>query len=323
MCFQVTDTQKQGNTILHSGVLIEGNLKVGATLKARVDEQWRLATVRNHSATHLLHAALRRVLGDHVAQKGSLVEPQRLRFDFSHDQPLTDEQLVELENLVNAWVLANEETQSSEMALDDALNSGVLFKIVSETGTASGVRRITALTGEAAIEWMRHLDQSLLLVADRLKTDRDGVDAKLSAVLNRSREVEKELERLKTKLANTQGGELADQAVVIEGFKVLAARVEGADAKTLRESVDNLKAKLGTAVIVLAAVNQQKVSLVAGVTKEGVERLPAGTLVNFVAEQVGGRGGGRADLAQAGGNEPSRVDEALASVPGWVIEQLS
>ena len=360
LCFQVTDTQKQGSTILHTGVLTEGELEVGAEVSTQVDSQRRVAIVRNHSGTHLLHAALRQVLGDHVVQKGSLVEPERLRFDFSHYEPVTDDQLARIEKLVNDWVLSNDQTQASEMSLDEALKTGVLalfgekydhvvrvmqiggasrelcggthversgdiglFKIVSETGVASGVRRVEGLTGEGAINWMHNLDQSLLRVANMLKTDRDGVEAKLSQTLSRTREVEKELERLKSKLASSQGGELADRAVEIDGFKVLAARVEGADAKTLRDAVDRLKDKLGSAVIVLAAVNQQKVSLVAGVTKDGTKRLPAGTLVNFVAEQVGGRGGGRPDMAQAGGSDPSRVEEALESVPAWVTEQLA
>ena len=360
LCFEVTDTRKQGRTILHTGVLTEGNLEVGTMIGAEVDAGRRQATIRNHSATHLLHTALREVLGDHVVQRGSLVEPDRLRFDFSHHQPVTREQLGAIEKAVNGWVLDNEEAQSTEMALDDALQSGVLalfgekyddivrviqigqasrelcrgthvqrtgdiglFKIVSETGVASGVRRVEALTGEAAAAWMGHVDACLLRVADRLKTDRDGVESKLEQTLSRARDIEKELDRLKSKLANSQGGELADRAIEIEGFKVLAAKVEGADAKSLRDTVDKLKDKLGSAVIVLAAVNDEKVSLVAGVTKNGIDRVQAGTLVNFVAGQVGGRGGGRADMAQAGGSEPAQVEQALESVPAWVTAQLA
>ena len=360
LCFEVTDTQKQGKTILHSGVLTEGNLEVGARVNTQVDEKRRRATVRNHSGTHLLHAALREVLGEHVVQKGSLVEPERLRFDFSHYEPVSASQLTAIENMVNNWVLANEPAESDEMALDEALQSGGLalfgekyddvvrvmqigaasrelcggthversgdiglFKIISETGVAAGVRRVEALTGEGAVAWMGDLDQSWLRVADMLKTGREGVEVKLAQILSRSRDLEKDLERLKSKLASNQGGELADQAVNIDGFKVLAAKLEGADAKTLRDAVDKLKDKFGSAVIVLAAVNEQKVSLVAGVTKDGTDRVQAGTLVNFVAEQVGGRGGGRPDMAQAGGSDPSKVEQALDSVPAWVTDQLA
>ena len=360
VCFQVSDTQKQGDTILHTGVLTEGNLEVGVRVNAQVDPERRGATVRNHSGTHLLHAALREVLGEHVVQKGSLVEPDRLRFDFSHYEPLTESQLASIENRVNDWVLANQPAQTQEMGLDEALQSGVLalfgekydnvvrvmqigeasrelcggthversgdiglFKITSETGVAAGVRRVEALTGEGAIAWLGNLDKSWLRVADMLKTDRDGVEAKLAQTLSRSRELEKDLERLKSKLASQQGGELADRAIDIDGFKVLAAKLDGADPKTLRDAVDKLKDKLGSAVIVLAAVNEQKVSLVAGVTKDGTDRVQAGTLVNYVAEQVGGRGGGRPDMAQAGGSDPSRVEQALDSVPAWVTDQLA
>ena len=360
VCFQVSDTQKQGDTILHTGVLTEGNLEVGVRVNAQVDPERRGATVRNHSGTHLLHAALREVLGEHVVQKGSLVEPDRLRFDFSHYEPLSEGQLAAIEHMVNDWVLANQPAQAEEMGLDEALKSGVLalfgekydnvvrvmqigeasrelcggthversgdiglFKITSETGVAAGVRRVEALTGEGAIAWLGNLDKSWLRVADLLKTDRDGVEAKLAQTLSRSRELEKDLERLKSKLASQQGGELADRAIDIDGFKVLAAKLDGADPKTLRDAVDKLKDKLGSAMIVLAAVNEQKVSLVAGVTKDGTDRVQAGTLVNFVAEQVGGRGGGRPDMAQAGGSDPSRVEQALDSVPAWVTDQLA
>ena len=358
--FEVSDTQKQGDTILHFGVVTEGELRLGDKLKAEVDESLRTDTVRNHSGTHLLHAALRAVLGDHVVQKGSLVAPDRLRFDFSHFEPLTPEELADIELAVNQWILANGEAQATEMPLDKALAAGVLalfgekyddvvrvmqigdasrelcggthvarsgdiglFKIVAETGVAAGVRRIEALTGNGALAWLSSQDEKLARVAGLLKSDRDGVEAKLSQLLGRNRELEKELESLKGKLASRQGGELADQAVDVDGFKVLAAKVEGVDAKALRDTVDRLKDKLGSAVIVLASVDQQKVSLVAGVTKDGTDRVQAGNLVNFVAEQVGGRGGGRPDMAQAGGNDPSRIEQALESVAGWVTDQLA
>ena len=358
--FEVRDTQKQGNAILHLGVVTEGSIDKDMMLRAEVDAVRRLHTVRNHSATHLLHAALRSVLGEHVVQRGSLVTPERLRFDFSHGSPVTAEQLLQIETLVNGWVLDNSAAKATEMPIDDALASGVLalfgekyddvvrvmtigdnsrelcggthvsrsgdiglFKIVSESGVAAGVRRVEALTGETALAWVTDTDQQLLDVARQLKADRDTVGAKVVAVLGRNRELEKEVERLKTRLGATQSTELTDQAEDMDGIKVLAVKLEGADAKSLRGTMDALKDKLGSAVIVLAAVNDDKVSLIAGVTKDNTDRVKAGPLVNFVAEQVGGKGGGRPDMAQAGGNDPSKVDQALATVSAWVSEQLT
>ncbi len=357
--FEVTDTQRQGDVILHIGIQTDGELRVGDPVRAEVDRGRREATVRNHSATHLLHAALREVLGDHVLQKGSLVAPDRLRFDFSHPRPFSSEELAQIERKVNHWVMENSEASASEMPIQDALDDGVLalfgekyddivrvmrigdcskelcggthvtrsgdigmFKIVSETGVAAGIRRIEALTGEGALDWISGLTVQVSRVAEMLKSDRENLVGRVAQSVARTRELEKEVERLQAKLASSQGGELADRAVEVDGFMVLAAKLEGADPKTLRDTVDRLKHKLGAAVIVLAAVNGEKVNLVAGVSGEGAERLKAGSLVNFVAEQVGGRGGGRADLAQAGGNDPSKVDQALESVPSWVSEQL-
>jgi len=359
-CFEVTDTQRSGDAILHIGRVTEGELRVGDTLEAAVDEGRRRATVRNHSATHLLHAALRQLLGEHVIQKGSLVAPERLRFDFSHPEPVGGERLRAIERLVNRWILDNAPARAELMPIKTALESGVLalfgekydeevrvmrigecsaelcggthvsrtgdiglLKIVAETGVAAGIRRIEAVTGEAALEWVERHDESLARMAAALRTERDSVEEKVMQLLARTRELEKEVERLEAKLASARGGELADRAVEVDGFKVLAAKVEGVDAKALRETVDRLKGQLGTAIIVLAAVNGEKVNLVAGVTRDGTERIQAGPLVNFVAEQLGGRGGGRPDLAQAGGGNPAKVDEALRSVPRWVAERLS
>ena len=358
--FEVEDTRKHGKAIVHVGTMQSGTLSVGATVQALVDSERRRATVRNHSGTHLLHAALRRILGEHVLQKGSLVAPDRLRFDFSHFEPLRQSELREIEDLVNHWVLENRQASAKVMPMDEALKSGALalfgekydehvrvmsigefstelcggthvqrsgdiglLKITSETGVAAGVRRIEAVTGDAALAWVNATQDRLGGIAHVLKTDRDGAEDRVTQMFARNRDLEKELERLKSKLASGQGRDLVDEAVEVDGFKVVAAKLDGADAKALREAVDRLKHKLGSAVIVLAAVNGDKVSLVAGVTADGVGRVKAGPLVNFVAKQVGGRGGGRPDLAQAGGNDPSRVDQALRSVTDWVSGQLS
>ena len=358
-CFEVRDTQKRAKSILHIGVVVDGTLEQGAKVEAVIDTERRQHTVRNHSATHLLHAALREVLGDHVVQKGSLVTPERLRFDFSNPSPVTAAQLDDIESRVNAWVLENAPVDAQEMPLDDALESGVLalfgekyedvvrvmtigphskelcggthvvrsgdvglFKILSETGVAAGVRRVEAVTGQGALEWLGQIDARLSAVAEQLRSDRDGVTTKIAALLGRNKELERELVQLKAKLASTRGGELIDQATEIDGLKVLAVKLDGADPKSLRDTADRLKDKLGTAAIVLATVKGDKVSLVAGVTKDSTDRVQAGPLVNYVAEQVGGKGGGRPDMAQAGGNDASRIDQALESVPDWINEKL-
>ena len=358
--FQVEDVQRQGAALLHIGRQAKGELRTGDQVVAAVDPGARQATARNHSATHLLHAALRTVLGDHVQQKGSLVAPDRLRFDFSHFEAVTPGELREIEDQVNDWILKNEAVQTQVMPLDEARNSGAvalfgekyddpvrvlsvgshstelcggthvsrtgdigLFKLVSEGGIAAGTRRIEALTGAGAGAWVRGLEAGMNSAAELLKSDRDTVPERIEQLLGRSRELERELERLKQRLATSQGDDLAAQAVEISGINVLAARVEGADAKGLRNTVDQLKAKLKSAAVVLATVQGQKVSLAAGVTDDCTDRVAAGPLVNFVAQQVGGRGGGRADMAQAGGNDPGSLDSAIASVPDWVREQVS
>ncbi len=359
--FEVEDTKKQGQSHIHLGVLRIGELHVGDVLHASVDATRRERIVRNHSATHLLHAALRKVLGDHVVQKGSLVADDRLRFDFSHGEPLTRDELLTIEQLINEQILANEDTQIHVMPLEQAKESGAmslfgekyddnvrvlsvggefskelcggthvrragdigLFKIISETGIAAGVRRIEAVTGMGALAWVENVEAKMQHVSDLLKTDIESVDSRLSMQVEKIRKLEKELEQLKGKLASSAGSNMADGAEVIDGINVIAKVLEGGDPKTLRDTVDQLKNKLGTAVLVLATVNDDKVSLVAGVTKDSTDKIKAGDLVNFVAQQIGGKGGGRPDMAQAGGNDPAALDGALQKVPDWIREQLS
>jgi alanyl-tRNA synthetase len=359
--FAVADTQKQGaGVIVHIGRVESGILSAGETITARVDAARRRATVLNHSATHLLHAALRTVLGGHVQQKGSLVEPERLRFDFTHYEPVTPEQLDAIENLVNEQIRLNAAAETRVMSVDDALASGAmalfgekygdrvrvlsigdfsvelcggthvrqagdigLLKIMSEGGIAAGVRRIEAVTGAGALRWVSENQQRLQRIAELLRSSRDDVDEKVSQMLEKNRKLEKELQQLKGKLASSQGSDLAAQAVDINGIKVLAARLDGADAQTLRDTLDQLKNKLGSAAVVLGSVSGDKVSIVAGVTRDQTDRIKAGDLVNAVASQVGGKGGGRPDMAQAGGNRPENLDAALKSVPDWVSGRLS
>jgi alanyl-tRNA synthetase len=358
--FEVTDTHKHGAAHAHIGRLVEGRLAKGDVLGARVDQARRQAVVLNHSATHLMHAALRDILGDHVQQKGSLVAPDRLRFDFSHFQPVTAGELERIERRVNEAIRANAEAEARIMPIDQALESGAmalfgekygdevrvlsmggfstelcggvhvrrtgdigLFKILSESGVASGIRRIEAVTGENALNYIGETEKNLSRVAELVKAGRGDLDEKVTQLVERSRQLEKELEALKGKLASAAGSSLADQAVEVNGIKVLAAHLEGADPKSLRDTVDQLKNKLGEAAVVLATVKDGKVSLVAGVTQGQTGRIKAGELVNVVAQQVGGKGGGRPDMAMAGGNDPAGLSVALAAVPGWVREQLS
>ena len=359
--FTVVDTQKQGKGIFtHVGQVNEGVLKVGDSLNAQVDSESRQSTALNHSATHLLHAALRQILGEHVTQKGSLVNAERLRFDFSHFEPVTLEQLKEIENLVNHHIRLNHEVVTRLMDQEAAKASGAtalfgekyddevrvlsmsefsvelcggthvkrtgdigVFKIVSESGIAAGVRRIEAVTGQHALDYMDEGEQCLQDIAGQVKGSRDSVSEKVSQVISRNKELEKELDQLKAKLASSQGSDLASQAEDIGGIKVLAARLDGVDPKSLRDTVDQLKNKLATAAIVLATVKADKVSLVAGVTKDATDKIKAGDLVNQVAQQVGGKGGGRPDMAQAGGSQPENLDAALASVNDWARAQLS
>jgi alanyl-tRNA synthetase len=358
--FRVQDTQKQGGAVfVHRGEVTDGVVKVGDSVEALVDAERRQDIMLNHSATHLMHAALRKVLGEHVTQKGSLVEADRLRFDFSHFEPITAEQLAAIETMVNDQIRHNLAVETRIMSHEDAINSGAmalfgekygdkvrvlsmgdfsielcggthvnrtgdigLFKLVSETGIAAGVRRIEAVTGQQALNWVRQGEQQLQTVAGVLKADRSGVEERVLQMMERNRALEKELERLKGKLASSQGDELADQAVDINGIKVLAAQLEGADPKGLRDTLDQLKNKLGSSAIVLATVQGEKVSLVAGVSKDQTKTIKAGELVNVVAQQVGGKGGGRPDMAQAGGNQPQALPAALASVSDWVRDKL-
>ncbi|HET7675495.1 MAG TPA: alanine--tRNA ligase [Gammaproteobacteria bacterium] len=358
--FRVDDTQKHGHAHAHIGQVTHGAIALGQNIHAEVDGATRQATVLNHSATHLLHAALRRILGEHVVQKGSLVAPDRLRFDFSHSQALTAEQLRAVETLVNTEIRRNVAAETKVMTYDEAIGSGAialfgekygdkvrvlrlgefstelcggthvarsgdigLFKIIAETGIAAGIRRIEALTGERAVAWVEESEAALEAVADVLKASRDDVTARAVALEERAKRLEREVRDLQAKLANREGGDLASRALDIDGLKVLAARLDGADARVLREAVDQLKNKLGSAAVVLAAVDDGKVRLVAGVTKDRTKAIPAGELVNAVAEQVGGRGGGRPDMAQAGGTAPEALDAALESVPDWVRRRLA
>jgi alanyl-tRNA synthetase len=354
----VEDTTKiQADVFGHQGRVVEGEIKRGDTLVAKVDAEQRAKTVRNHSATHLMHKALREVLGPHVQQKGSLVNAERTRFDFSHNAPLTDEQIRRIEAIVNAEILANAATDASVMALEDAQKSGAmmlfgekygdtvrvlsigsskelcggthvqrtgdigLFKIVAEGGVAAGVRRVEAVTGENALHYLQSLESTVGGVAGALKVTPAEVPARVTSVLDQVRALEKEIAALKGKLASAQGDELLAQAVDIKGLKVLAATLQGADAKTLRETMDKLKDKLKSAAIVLAAVDGDKVQLAAGVTADAIGRVKAGELVNFVAQQVGGKGGGKPDMAMAGGTNAAQLPAALASVQGWVAER--
>jgi len=358
--FRVTNTVKQAGTHLHQGIVERGSFTVGTKLVAEVDTRKRQATALNHSATHLLHAALRDVLGEHVAQKGSLVSPERLRFDFSHFEAVTTQQLSAIEAMVNDKIQANSKVGTELMALEDAMDSGVtalfgekysdevrvlsmadgfsvelcggthvnrtgdiaVFKIISESGVAAGVRRIEAVTGNAALAYYQNLEQDLTEIAGVLKSAPEQTVEKVQLLASKNRQLEKELAVLKAKLATSSGRDLASEAVDLNGVKVLAHAFEGVDGKTLLSTMDQLKSKLGTAVIVLATAKGDKVSLVAGVTKDATDRVKAGELVNMVAGQVGGKGGGRPDMAQAGGNQPEAIPAALASVVPWLEQRL-
>ncbi|MEN7526224.1 alanine--tRNA ligase [Cupriavidus sp. DL-D2] len=357
--FNVADTTKvQADVFGHQGTLANGALNVGDTVAAQVDAVRRARTVRNHSATHLMHKALREVLGTHVQQKGSLVDPDKTRFDFSHNAPLTDDQIRQIEEIVNAEILRNEATVAAVMPFDDAVKSGAmalfgekyaddvrvlsigtskelcggthvtrtgdigLFKIVVEAGVAAGIRRVEAITGDNALHYLQSLDARLNEAAAALRAQPSELVPRIGQVQDQVRSLEKELEKLKSKLASSQGDELMAQAVDVKGLKVLAAQLDGADVKTLRETMDKLKDKLQSAAIVLAAVADGKVSLIAGVTADATSKVKAGELVNFVAQQVGGKGGGRPDMAQAGGTDPSGLPQALAGVTEWVSAKV-
>jgi alanyl-tRNA synthetase len=358
--FSVADTQKLGKVHIHVGRVDTGALRVGDQASAEVDHELRQATRLNHTATHLLHAALRKVLGIHVAQKGSLVSPERLRFDFAHYSAVTPDELREIERMVNAEVRGNAPAETRLMKYDEAVGAGAmalfgekyeddvrvlrigdfstelcggthasragdigLFRIVSEGGIAAGVRRIEAVTGEGALQHVVQTDHILKDIAGALKATRDDVEDKVRQIVERSRRLEKEIGQLKDKLASGQGRDLSADAAAIGGARLVATRVDGADAAALRNAVDQLKDKLKSAVVVLGSVDAAgKALLIAGVTPDLTARVKAGDLVNFVARQVGGKGGGRADLAQAGGTQPENLDAALASVAAWLGERL-
>ncbi len=358
----VEDTQKiQADVFGHHGRVVEGEIRVGDVLNARVDGEQRARIVRNHSVTHLMHKALREVLGTHVQQKGSLVNAERTRFDFAHNAPMSEAQVREVEAKVNAEILANAATQARVLPIEEAQKSGAmmlfgekygdevrvldigtsrelcggthvqrtgdigLFKIVAESGVAAGIRRVEAITGDNALAYLQSLEGTVNGIAGTLKAAPAEVPGRISAVLDQLRALEKELAALKGKLASSQGDELLAQAVDVQGrggsIRVLAARLDGADAKALRDTMDQLKNKLKSAVIVLAAIDGAKVQLAAGVTADRMGTIKAGELVNFVAQQVGGKGGGKPDLAMAGGTEPAKLGAALASVAGWVGER--
>jgi alanyl-tRNA synthetase len=357
--FDVDDTQKvRADVYGHHGHLAHGTLNVGDHVAAKVDMKRRAATMRNHSVTHLMHKALREVLGEHVQQKGSLVDPDKTRFDFTHNQPVTPAQVREIEDRVNAEILANAPTQARVMDIDSARATGAmmlfgekygetvrvldigssrelcggthvsrtgdigLFKVVSEGGVAAGIRRIEAVTGVNALAYTQQLETTVAGMAGALKAAPGELQGRVGQVLEQVRSLEREVAQLKGKLASSQGDELVARAVDVKGIKVLAARLEGADAKTLRETMDKLKDKLKTAAIVLAAVDGAKVQIAAGVTADTIGKLKAGDLVNFVAQQVGGKGGGKADMAMAGGTDAGKLPVALQSVQGWVAERL-
>ena len=358
--FQVTDVQKQGDAYFHIGQLVQGTLTEKDQITAEVDGATRLSTALNHSATHLLHAALRQILGDHVTQKGSLVDAKRLRFDFSHFEPISAKQLQEIERLVNKQIRSNALVDTQIMDQESAVASGAMalfgekygdkvrvlkmgefstelcggthatrvgdigfMKIVSETGIASGVRRIEAIAGEGALSWVEESDDLLHKIGQAVKGNRDSAIDKINQIKDKNKVLEKELEQLKSQLAKSAGDDLFNQAVEIDGLNVLAAHIEGSDGKTLRELVDQLKDKLGNAAVVLSTVQDDKITLIAGVSKEQTSRIKAGDLVNSVALQVGGKGGGRPDMAQAGGDNPAALPAALKAVPDWVKATLN
>lgn len=357
----VVDTTKAADQHLHHVKVLHGTLRVGDTLEAQVDATLRQRIRRNHSATHLLHAALRRVLGEHVAQKGSLVDSERLRFDFSHPQAVTAQQLKTIEQLVNAQIRANTAVSTRLMSMEDAVAAGAmalfgekygdevrvlamgeddfsvelcggihvdrtgdigLLRITAESGVASGVRRIEAVTGSAALTLFDTLEQRLAAICEAVKGSPDNVTDKVTALRAENRDLEKEIARLKHKLATSAGGDLTAGAVEVAGVKVLAATVDGADAKSLRDTLDQCKNKLGSGVILLAAVGDDKVALAAGVTADLTGRVKAGDLMREFAQRLGGKGGGRPDMAQGGGSDVAALPGVLKDVPAWVESTL-
>lgn len=357
--FEVEDTLKiQADVFGHHGQVAEGEIKVGDQLGAKVNAERRSRTIRHHSATHLMHKALREVLGAHVQQKGSLVDPDKTRFDFTHTAPMTAAEIKQVEDLVNAEILANAQASAKVMSLDDAQKTGAMmlfgekygetvrvleigsskelcggthvqrtgdigvFKILAESGVAAGIRRVEAIAGDRALAYLQKLDTQVNQLAAALKATPSDLQQRITQLQDHARALEKELERLGSKLAASQGDDLMSQAIEIKGIKVLAAQLEGADAKVLRETLDQLKNKLKSATIVLASVQDGKVQLAAGVTADAIAKVKAGDLVNFVAQQVGGKGGGKPDMAMAGGTDPKGLPSALQSVQAWVAERL-
>jgi len=357
--FEVEDTLKiQADVFGHHGQVLEGEIKVGDSLNAKVNSERRARTIRHHSVTHLMHKALREVLGAHVQQKGSLVDPDKTRFDFTHTAPMTAEQIAQVEQLVNAEILANAATSAKVMSLDDAQKTGAMmlfgekygetvrvleigsskelcggthvertgdigiFKILAESGVAAGIRRVEAIAGDRALTYLQKLDAQVNQLAVSLKATPNDLAQRIAQLQDHARSLEKELERLGSKLAASQGDELLSKAVEVKGIRILAAQLEGADAKVLRETLDQLKNKLKSAAIVLASVQDGKVQLAAGVTSDAIAKVKAGDLVNHVAQQVGGKGGGKPDMAMAGGTDPKGLPAALNSVQAWVSERL-
>jgi alanyl-tRNA synthetase len=360
MRFEIADTQKIRHDVYgHHGTLVSGRIKLGELLSARVDGIRRARTMRNHSATHLMHKALREVLGDHVQQKGSLVDPDKTRFDFSHGKPVTSEQIRDIELKVNAEILLNQETQARVMPMDAARKLGAvmlfgekygsevrvldigssrelcggthvrrtgdigLFKIVSESGVASGIRRIEAVTGDNTLTYLQDTESCNQQAAAALKTTPAELPLKIAQIQEHVRLLEKELEQLKSRLAANQGDHLISKTVDVDGIKVLAAKMDDADPKTLRETADRLRDKLKSCVLVLGSTHAGKVSLIAAVSPDLISRIQAGALVNHVAQQVGGKGGGKPELAQAGGTRPESLADALAGVKAWVSGLLA
>lgn len=356
--WSVEDTQKNGENTIHLGKLIAGSLKIGDSVSTEIDSPRRQSITSNHSATHLLHSALQKILGEHIQQKGSLVSPNYLRFDFSHGEPVKAEQLIKIERWVNAQIRLNHPVETNEMSMEQAVETGAtalfgekygdtvrvvqmdnasvelcggthvkqigeigLFKITSESGVAAGVRRVEAVSGETALDKIDQEADQLDQIARALKANRKNIVAKVIQLGERTRGLEKELEQLKAKLASHTGNDLISRAVEINGIKVLSTRLDNVDRKVLRDTLDQLKSKLGSGVVVLGTAEQEKVSLIAGVTQDLTKKVKAGELVNYVAKQVGGKGGGRPDMAQAGGDNPAALDNALASVHDWIREQ--
>ena len=357
--FEVRDTQKIKAAVTGQfGVLVSGRLNVGDVVTAKIDNDIRAANMRNHSATHLMHRALREVLGGHVEQKGSLVSAELTRFDISHPQAVRAEEIAEVERRVNEAILANVAVEADVMSMEAAQQAGAmmlfgekygetvrvldigtsrelcggthvqrtgdigLFKIVAESGVAAGVRRVEAVTGLNALTYLQGLEATVDAAASTLKAPTAELTTRIVSTLEQIKTLEKEVAQLKGKLASNQGDELLGQAVEVQGVKILAAQLEGADAKTLRDTLDKLKDKLKSAAIVLAAVDGDKVQLAAGVTPDTLGKVKAGELVNFVAQQVGGKGGGKPDMAMAGGTQPAALPQALASVQAWVAGKL-